>query len=258
MRSAMNYRRLLIYGALFCALLLPLPVLAQNTPPNQLQLVDVDTSSFPELAVRFNLIDGAGQPVRNLRAEDLNLTIDERPITTTLQLDSAVRAPAVTIVADLSAAMDDQSTPGYTRRQDMVTQVKRLFALIPPDAPVALVTFDSQASVAFPWRADGGGLRNTLDELSSRLATSSPDAPYALSAAIALGLEQFSVDDSQLQGRPRALFVYTAGVPNHAIDTAALQPILDRLRPNLPSLTIVGLGSSTDGQFIRQPGNPEQ
>jgi hypothetical protein len=254
----MNLRKLFIYGLLACCALLPSLAAAQEQPEKRLVIVAADPANVPELSVRFGLFDAQGRPVRDLQARDISVRIDGEPLTTTLKLAPQQQAPAVVVVADFSAAMNDQNAPGQVRLRSMIDQIKRMLALLPADAPLSLITFAGQAQVAFDWRADVAGVRSTLDALASRpLPAAAPHAPYALTDAIGLGMEQFARNDPPIAGRSRILLVYAAGAPGQMIDSVTLNGQLQGLQPNEPTITFVGLGSSTKGEFISQPGSPE-
>lgn len=174
---------------------------------------------------------------------------------------SEPRELAVVVIADFSGLMADQAPGGRPRVRAMVDQIKRMADLLAPGkTPLSLIAFADQAQVALDWSSSGDDLRPTLDALASKpLPPAAPDAPYALTDALRLGVAQFAkaVPQLALDQRPRAIFAYGAGAPGHTIDTMALQDGLGQLQPNLPAITLVGLGGSAAGEFATQPGNPD-
>lgn len=255
----MRLHTLVTHSLLLCYILMPFSAAAQEAA-GRLLIVEADSANAPELSVHFGLFDAQGQPIHDLQADEVAVTINGQPVTTPLSLALAEpRELAVAVVADFSAVMSDQYVPGQIRMRGMVEQIKQALRLLSNDSPVSLITFADQTQVAFDWRADITELRNTLDALAAQpLPSAAPDTPYALTEAIRLGLAQFDQPNNELiAGRPRALLVYTAGAPGHTIDSAALQGLIENLHPNPPTITLVGLGSGTPEEFGSQPGNPE-
>jgi uncharacterized membrane protein len=254
----MNLCTLFFYSLFLCSLLLPAPALAQTQTAQRLILVETDTSKAPTVTFHLGAFDKRGQPIRDLQPQEISLSIDGQPLTTTLKLEREQRPPAVVFVADTSFAMNDAGTPMNDRAQEMVNQIKRTLELLPPETPVTLITFNTQAQVAEEWRADGTSLFARLDALANQpLPAAVPDTPYALADGIRMGLEQFNQTNELIANRPRAMFVYAAGVPEHTVDANLITASLDNLAPNMPAITVVGMGSGTPGEFLTQPGNPE-
>lgn len=231
---------------------------AQTETADRLVLVEHDVSTFPALRFVLGVYDERRGPIRDLRSEELAVLVNGEPITASLTLAQEQRAPAVVIVADVNSTMADLATPGESRINALVSQAKRMLELLPPETAVSLVTFDTHAQVAVDWQAHNTRIFETLDELKHQgLPTYVPDAPYALSQAIGLGLAQFTQEDALLEHRPRALFVYAAGMPERQIDTNVLQQQVAALSPNPPAITVVALGSNIPEQFSQYAGNPD-
>lgn len=253
-----RWYRLFVSSLLCCVLLVPNAASAQDQLVQRLTLIGVDTARFPDVTFYLGASGSRGQPIRDLRPEEFVLTIAGEPVTSTLKLDHTQRSPAVVLVADMSFAMNDQSVPDQARVRAMVNQIKRMLDLLPPDSPVSLVTFHTQADVMVDWQKESSALYPELNKLVNQtLPAPVPDAPYALTEAIQRGLEQFKQDNPHSADRPRALFVYAAGAPKQSVDPSMVQLLLDDLAPNTPAITFIGLGSNVDGQFQHQPGNPD-
>jgi hypothetical protein len=255
----MSLRKQIMSVLLLCCLL-PAAVAAaqeQNPPQKRLLIVEADPSNMPSLTIRMGLFDEQGQPIGNLEAGDVAVSIGGKPLTTLPKLLLEPRAPAVAIVADFSAMMNDQSVPGQTRVSSLVQQIRELLAKLPDDAPASLITFGAQPKVELDWGTDQSRVLSTLNTLATQaLPQAAQNTPYPLTEAAGLGLEQFAKPDKLIAGRPRALFIYAAGAPGQAVDSMALQAVIGGKPLNQPAITFVGLGGDAAGQFISVPGNP--
>jgi hypothetical protein len=257
----MKLRTVLPILTAICAVAPALPALAQNQQGNQLLIVAADTQSVPDISIRFGLFDEQHQPIGDVQPADIAASVDGKPVTSTLDLAAESRELAVVVVADFSAAMNDQPVAGRTRVGAMAEQIKRMADLLSPaKTPISLVAFDDQAQVTLNWSSNGDDLRSAVDTLASKpLAEPAEDRPYALGAAIKLGLAQFTrpIPQFELDQRPRALLIYSAGAPGRTLDPQTLRDAVEQLAPNRPSITFVGLGSGNPGEFTSRPGNPE-
>jgi hypothetical protein len=230
---------------------------AQEPPKQRLAVVTVDTSHLPELSLRFGLFDEQGQPIRNLVAGDVRVAVDGQQLTATPTLTSELSVPAVAIVADFSAAMADRSAPGVSRLEMQRAQIERLLALLPPDAPISLLTVGSQAKLELGWGASASDLRATLDALAGNgLPAQAQNTPYPLNEAIAMGLKTIAEAPPSVASHPAILLVYGAGSGGQSLDAAALRRQLGEMRLNQPTITFVGLGGAAAGEFASLPGNP--
>jgi len=255
----MNFGNRILCALLLCCALLPaVAAIAQGQPEKRLLIVAADPANLPELSIGLGLFDEQGQPVHDLLADEVKVSVDGKPLTETPKLVPDPHSPAVAIVADFSAAMSDQSVPGRNRLASMREQIDQLLVLLPPDAPVSLITVADQPKVEVDWRAGANDVRTTLAALANKgLPSAAQNAPYPLSEAITLGLNQLTKPDQLIDGHPTALVVYAAGAPGQAIDSATLRATLDGIPLNQPTITFVGLGGSDAGQFANQPGNPQ-
>lgn len=252
-RPASTRRCLLAAVAALLAVLLPATTARGQAKGAALTVVGVDAESYPRIFLTLDYADAHGSGADTLPDADLHVRVGEPAIEGEVAgVEAAAEPLAVAIVIDRSPAMADVATPLSERSRDLAVQVSALLDRLPADSRIALIAFDSAATVAFPLTADGGGARNTLGEL---LKESLPEqaARYALGDAMALAAAELA----KAPASPAAVFVFGAGSPDAAVDRAALREALTPPDKAPVSVTIVGLGSDQAGAFTTTPGDPE-
>jgi hypothetical protein len=251
------FTRLMLICSAILLLLLP-SVLARGQTVSRLQLISATVEEYPRLDVVFTFSGGSG--TADLSPADISLSIDNGPpISSALELSETVRPLDIAIVADVGPGMADLSSPpDRTRLREMLAQIRELVRLLPPDTALSLTTFDSEARVAFPLKADGNGFLNTLDQFVFQpFPAEVLSASYPLTEALRLGLSTLAraADDPRPAAQP-ALLLFAAGQPGLNFDSAALDEELAQLADNSPLLTIIGLGGDQEGQFREFAGGP--
>lgn len=94
-----------ITGCLLLLLLVLIPstASAQTDSASIIQIVAVDETRFPEMRVQFRVLDGDGQPLKNLTGNDITILEEDHRIDTIRMISGAPVADKSIIVLDLGA-----------------------------------------------------------------------------------------------------------------------------------------------------------
>ncbi|MDW8234270.1 MAG: hypothetical protein RMJ54_15920 [Roseiflexaceae bacterium] len=248
----------LILALLNVALLLLPGASVQSQTSPRLQVISATVEEYPRLDIVFTFSGGSGAPA--LTTADISLSINAGPpLSSAIVLSEITRPLDIAIVADVGPGMTDLSSPpDRTRLREMLTQIRELVRLLLPDTALSLTTFDSEARVAFPLKADGNGFLNTLDQFVIRpSSTEVLSASYPLTEALQLGLSTLvRTADNPQPNAVAALPLFAAGQPGLSLDSAVFEKELAVFGEHPPLLTIVGLGGDQKGQFRERPGGP--
>ncbi|XSG76958.1 FHA domain-containing protein [Herpetosiphon llansteffanensis] len=251
MRAAFTY--LMLFLSITLSFVFQPSIHAQSLDDVTVDVINVDTQDFPNINVAFSVTDQYGNVIDTLKADDVLVTLDSGTgLESKLTFNKSNRGVAVAIVLDTSVAMNDQSTPFRTRLTDAQEKIHDLLLKLPDSSPLSLITFNSSSNVAFPIKADGGGIRNALRSIT--LDTAIPaEAPYDISNAIKLAIDELQSFD----GYAKNIIVFAAGTPNADYPFGEIKDSLNAIPSQQPKVTIIGLGSAQEGQFTQYPANPE-
>ena len=243
-------------------------LVAQSVP--QLRIISAEVAADSQIEVLFTYAS-LDAPAPEVTLSDLRLSLNGAVFSSdSLELSTVVQPLRIAVVTEVGPAMNDASSPpNRTRLREMAVQLRELVRLAPPDTLLSLTTFDQEARVVFPLRADGGGFLNALDQLvtprqqeenDDKPRVSTPEASPAdlLVEALRLGMNtlNLSAEDPQAEA-PAALLLFAAGQPGQEYDPAPLIAELEAPGFHRPLITIVALGGDQEGEFREQPGNPQ-
>ncbi len=243
-----------IITTLLMLLLVP-PVLLAQDKLNVLAITDVQAKDYPLVQIVLSATDAQGAAIPTLAKDNLAVRAGDPVTTGHIQAVEPVELPlAIAIVLDLSPAMGDLSTLQSKRIQDLTVQVTALLDRLPADTQISLIAFASTAKVAFPLKADGGGVRNMLSQvLEPPLPTPAEGAVYALGDALTLASKELA----NAPVSPRAIFIFAAGVTSSSVNLDPLRSSLLPVGGAPTSVTVIGLGSDRTGEYTAIPGDPQ-
>ncbi len=246
-------------------MLLSVNSVAAQTGP-QLRIISAEVVAGSQIEVLFSYTGSdTPAPQAEVTLSDLTLSLNGTALSPS-SLSTVARPLRIAVVAETGLAMNDVSSPpNRTRLREMISQSRELIRLTPPDTLLSLTTFDQEARVVFPLRADGGGFLNALDQLvtpqvenAAEVSGAETSAPDLLLEAIRLGMSTLvSPDDDPQVAVPSALLVFAAGQPGQEYDPAPLIAELEAPGFHRPVITLVALGGDKEGEFRQQPGNPQ-
>lgn len=254
-----------IFALLCCFLLLAsyAPVaLAQDS--ETLTITTVDTSEFPEIRIVLRNLDSEGMPVTGRSVTEFQIEVGDTPVESTVpaELTTVEVAPAVAVIVDLSAQMNDRGTLGRTRSQDMARQLGDLLQQLPNGSQASMLVIEQQVQLIHPLTTDLGAMINTINDTNPDLPfqpqpVDTADSAYPLQDAIEQSLEQLVQAPATM---PRALFIFAAGTPDLNVDAAALRRSIDSMQDGQGALavTIVAFGSDQEGEYNVLPAHPAE
>ena len=203
------------------------------------QLVQVDTSNFPQIDVWVSVTDADGNPVRTLPDSAFQLIENGQPIEIQEVYQAGEQGPVTTVlVMDRSGSMLEGD------KLEEARQAARAFVdLMRPEDQTGLVIFNTEVQVAQPITGDQAALRQAIDQVEAFNDTALNDA--IIQAVDLLG---------DYQGR-KAIIVLSDGMDNRS--TNNLDAILSRLSDAEISIYTIGLGNPEDGTIATSGINEE-
>lgn len=220
-------RRLLVL-LLAPALLLVLSAgVAQADDPYRIVLSSVDAADFPTVRIVGTVVDAAGDPVPDLRADDVE--VRERGIRqpASARLTSQTPPPiALALVIDTSGSMAGRPLA------DAKTAIAAMISELRAQDEVAIIAFNATARLVQPLTADKASVHAAIDSLVANGNTAIYDAALA-------GADVLDAADPKMR---RAIVLLTDGV-----DTAsrtAPDAAVARLATSGHPVYAIGLGSN--------------
>jgi VWFA-related protein len=136
-------------------------VLAQDSPIN-LQIISVDSDSFPKVKTFFSVSDPQGFPVTGLEAISFKLSEDNKLIDnpTITQISNTEMALAVAIVLDTSGSMVKSLATSITAAKDFI-------GTLGPNDQVSLITYSDKPTIIQGFTTDRSVLSTALEGLKA-------------------------------------------------------------------------------------------
>jgi Ca-activated chloride channel family protein len=207
------------------------PVLAQDAQGESYtaQVVQVDTSNFPEVSVWVSVTDAQGNPVRTLPPSAFSLSENGQPVEIKQVYQAGEQGPVTTVLAiDRSGSMNDVGKLAAAKEA-----ATAYVDLMRPEDSAGIVAFNTEVDVVQPITHDKAALDQAIDGITAYNDTAMYDA-LAASADLLKGVD----------GR-RAIIVLSDGLDNRSTHTA--QDILATLDQIQVSVYAVGLGDPSLG-----------
>lgn len=254
------YRRQLFLSGLVLLLILMPGLMASAQGSETLAIVEVDETTFPEIAVTLRYLDAQNKPVQDFTA--FEVTIGEQAVPDTdINIEQVQRPIAVSLVVDLSAAMRGEGIPPKPRFKDMQSLLISLVQKLQLAAvKVSLVVFAQETRLYHPMTGDIVGVLNTINNadperpfVPQEQGEEAAAGPYPLEEAVLEGLRQFDQVDAE---NPRVLFVFAAGTPEATIETETLRAALKEQSTEENPLTFAVLGFGSGEETEPPPANP--
>lgn len=238
-----------------CAFIPHQMVSAQLQDEERIFITSINSEHCPDFEATIRYIDAQGKFIDKLTDRDINISATQTGNTVINATVTKVEVPsiAVAIIADSNAAMRETNAFKRTRFEDMSEQIGDLVnRLRTTNVQYSLVTFTSEVTVAVSRQTDPGYVFNELVTLEPKIPqAANENVPYPLTAAIKAGLEQLQAAPPEYA---RTLFVYAAGRPESIVDMSVIQPLLENMRSNPPSITFIGLASDLEPGMRSIPG----
>jgi VWFA-related protein len=199
------------------------------------QIVSVEDAGGRVTAV-FTVHDAAGRPLPALGASDVSLRIDGRAVA----VDSVTGAVAAQLGIAVVLAIDTSGSMAGPPLAAAADASARFLDQLSAQDSVALVTFADRATVTQPLTQDLDRLRARLAELRATGATALYDAVGA------------AVGVAGTAPHPRRAIVVLSDGQDSAAAAAARAAALDRARAGGALVYVIGLGATTDRDFLQQ------
>ena len=222
-------------GALIAALLFAVlsVVPAAGADPVQVTIVAVDPSDFPTVRLVASITDAAGHPLDGVKATDLLVSEDGRAQRGSLQTIGQRQSLALVLALDVSGSMAGKPLA------DAKSALMSLVNTLDPNDSVALITFNTKATVAQGLTTDRNAIRAAINGAAANGDT-------AIFDATAAAMDLLAKADASSR---RAIVLLTDGADNSS--TVSLGTITTRLRSAGYPLYVVGLGSSLDNATLK-------
>ncbi len=136
-------------------------VLAQDSPVN-LQIISIDSNSFPSVRTFFSVSDPQGFPITGLDKNVFTLSEDNKPIkdATLSQINNTEMALAIVLVLDTSGSMASTLSTSIAAAKDFI-------GTLGPNDQVSLITFTGKPTIVQDFTADRVALTQALDGLKA-------------------------------------------------------------------------------------------
>ena len=214
-------------------LLLAVPVYAQGDQPEEptynAQIVQVDTSNYPEINVYISVTDSQGNPVRTLNENDFTLTENGQPVDISQVYQAGEQGPVTAVLAiDRSGSMLDGG------KLDAAKNAAQTFVeLMRPEDQTGVVVFNTQVDVIQPLTTD----KNTLQTAIQSIQAFNDTAVYDGLAA--------SIGMLQGTGGRKAIILLSDGLDNRSHET--MDGLLENIQQAEISIYTIGLGDPSAG-----------
>ncbi|MGV7975469.1 MAG: VWA domain-containing protein [Anaerolineaceae bacterium] len=136
-------------------------VLAQDSPIN-LQIISIDSNSFPSVRTFFSVSDPQGFPITGLDKNAFTFSEDNKPIkdATLSQINNTEMALAIVLVLDTSGSMASTLSTSIAAAKDFI-------GTLGPNDQVSLITFTRKPTIVQDFTADRVALTQALDGLKA-------------------------------------------------------------------------------------------
>lgn len=227
--------RILVVLALCLVMLLAgaATVYAQDEPPDNpdydTQIVQVDTSNYPEVNVYVSVTDANGNPIRTLREEDFALLENGEQVDITDISQAGEQGPVTAVLTiDRSGSMLDLG------KIDAARQAALAFVdMMRPEDQTGVVVFNTQVDVVHPISNDQESLRTAIRGIQAFSDTALYDG---LSESINLL--------QNVEGR-KAIILLSDGLDNSS--RQSLDSVMGMVNNSEVSIYTIGLGDPNAG-----------
>jgi VWFA-related protein len=210
------------------------PAFAQEGEPQgeqgySAQVVQVDTSQFPQIDLWVSVTDAAGNPVRNVEDSAFTILENGQPVPIGEVYQAGEQGPVTTVlVIDRSGSMNDVG------KLDAAKAAATAFVdLMRAEDSTGVIVFNTQVETIQPLTSDKDALRQAIAGIEAFEDTAVYDA--LASAVDMLG---------GVQGR-RVIILLSDGLDNSS--ALALDDILARIEQEEISIYTIGLGDPAVG-----------
>lgn len=222
----------------------------------EIDVVRIDTTDFPNVAVQARILDADGQPVEDLSPEALILTEDNTEVEFSHQ---AIDAGAqIALVADLGAGSSGPAASGQSRLEEIRARIgEYVDALGENDAAMLIEQNENGLTVVQALTPHKPTLHEAAESLEADRTASVLSNTYG--AILSALNELANLPD---EGKPRAVVVFTGGVQNAGPVTfdevvarstelgIPVYPVLVNSAEQPLSFTLQTLADATGGAFL--------
>lgn len=229
MRRTDFYARLSMAILVLAVLLVGVPAARAQEEPYTVQVVQVDTSRFPEIDVYVSVTDADGQPVKNLTEDDFELEEDGRDVRLR-QVSRAGEQGSVTavLVIDKSGSMD------YAGKMEAAREAAIAFVdLMREGDATGVIAFDTEVTTVQPITEDVEELEEEIDKIETGTDTALYDA-----------LHEAMEELEDVEGRT-AVIAVTDGM--NTAGERTLEETLSLVEDEGISVYTIGLGDPSQG-----------
>jgi hypothetical protein len=252
-KKMLNFLKPFLYFGLICTLLLPQPVFADSVIKT-VDIVQVDSTKFPEVTLTVNLLDSARTPVTQLDSSNLILKEDDVQLPYTFV--SSKRGVNVVLVMDINYAVGKTGSSGKAIMAEMRDAALAFVQTVQPADAVELVTvIGSEVDVAQTFTNDSTLLTNKINGMKYENATNTSYALAGVCQAIT------NLDDAYPNPAPKIIILLTpdlqqntAGCLTTDVPTKARKGeiwVHTIMMGNEDPIGLDTMSESTGGKFIR-------
>jgi len=193
------------------------------------QVMQLDTSRFPEIDVYVSVTDAEGQPVTTIRPEDFRLSENGQAVALTHASRAGEQNPLTAVLL-----IDKSGSMNYADKMEAARQAAKSFVgLMRPEDTTGVIAFDTQVTTVQPLTSTKQALIQAIDGIEAKGDTALYDA---LHAAVAM-LEPM--------GGRRAIIAVTDGMNTAGQHT--LSETLTLVSAQDISIYTIGLGDPSQG-----------
>ncbi len=249
--------KLMTLLGLFLSLLIPQQVMADSAIKN-VDIVQVDTTQFPDISFTINLLDSTRTPVTQLDAT--SLIVKENDIQVPYSFASSQRGVNVVIVLDISNTVMENSVTGKPTLDEMRTAALEFVNTVQPaDAVEILGVIGNKPEVLQSFTNDSALLKKQLNAMEYRDVSLRSYGLAGVCQAIT------ALDNAYPNPAPKLIIFMTSGIQQN-LGGCLPENIQPKSRngdiwvhtiylgtdpaPDLQSMT-----ESTSGKFIRYTGS---
>jgi hypothetical protein len=196
-----NFLKLFLYFGLICTLLLPQSVFADSVIKT-VDIVQVDSTQFPDITLTANLLDSARTPVTQLDSSSLILKEDDVQMPYTFI--SSKRGVNVVLVMDINYAVGKTGSSGKSIMAEMREAALAFVQTIQPADAVELVTvINDEVDVTQTFTNDSTLLTNKISGMKYENASNTSYALKGVCQAIT------NLDDAYPNPAPKIVILLT-------------------------------------------------
>jgi hypothetical protein len=200
-KTMFNFGKLFLYCGLICTFLLPQPVFADSVIKT-VDIVQVDSTKFPDVTLTVNLLDSARTPVTQLDSSSLILKEDDVQLPYTFV--SSKRGVNVVLVMDINYAVGKTGLSGKAIMAEMRDAALAFVQTVQPADAVELVTvIGNEVDVAQTFTNDSTILTNKINGMKYENASNTSYALAGVCQAIT------NLDDAYSNPAPKIVILLT-------------------------------------------------